>query len=418
MSLRNWLAVILISVAPATVLTTESAAQSQPAPQNNAAQPTPAPSGPTAGESKDFANIKVLKDIPEDQLIPSMQFINAALGVECNFCHVTDRGHEGFALDEKRPKATAREMMTMTHDINANNFKGQQRVTCATCHAGHSNPTPSAPVLTEVSWQERVDARARTQGNGPGAQPQKSAAAGGNGAPQPEGRPSPEAMQAAADEILTKYTQAIGGEDAINKLTSRSEKGTIATPHGDSMSYELQQKAPDKVVMLRTIPGGTQARIVYNGTDAVFVTKQGKNPIHGFDLNALKLDANFFRNLKLKQQYASVRALQFAPKIDDHETKAIRGALSNQMGQETLYFDAQSGLLLRRLTVLRTALGGVAQQYDYSDYHEINGVKVPFTAKISTAENIQTRKIAEEKFNVAIADSEFEPSSASAPGSN
>src|SRR5689334_18315666 len=165
--MRKW--AILSTVAFAVVLSSDYPALSQNTNQGStttqATQPQVA--GPTAGESKNFSNIRVLKDVPENQLIPSMQFINAALGVECSFCHVTDKGHEGFASDEKRSKATAREMMTMTSNINASNFKGQQRVTCATCHAGHANPNAVPPVLTEAAWRERADARARTQAGAP-----------------------------------------------------------------------------------------------------------------------------------------------------------------------------------------------------------------------------------------------------------
>lgn len=153
-------------------------------------------------------------------------------------------------------------------------------------------------------------------------------------------------------------------------------------------------------------------QVVYNGSEAVLISGAHRNPIQGFDLNSLKLDANFFRNLKLKQQYARLQALPFSAKIGDQEARVVRGILPDQMGQETLYFDAQSGLLLRRLTVLRTPLGGVPQQYDYSDYREVNGVKVPFTVTISSADNIQTRKAGDQKFNVAISDSAFEPPSA------
>lgn len=416
---HKWLALILLCVGSGAVLIGEYPALSQNVNQAGTAQAAqPQVSHPTAGESKNFTNIQVLKDIPEDQLLPSMQFITAALGVECSFCHVTDKGHEGFALDEKRPKATARQMMTMVSNINTNNFKGQQRVTCATCHAGHANPNPVAPVLNQTSWQERVDAHARTETRRPAQTSQSETANGSAAQKSHEERPSPEAMQAAADEIVSRYTQAIGGEAEIDRLNSRSEKGVITTPHGDSVPYELQQKAPDKIAMLRTLPGGTQLHIVYNGTNAVVMNGAHSNPIHGFDLNALKLDANFFRNLKLKQQYARMQALPFTTKIGDQETRVVRGILPDQMGQETLYFDTHSGLLVRRLTVLRTALGGIPQQYDYSDYREINGVKVPFTVTISTAENIQTRKVGDQKFNVAISDSVFEPSSPTSPGGN
>src|SRR5512139_1862228 len=38
--------------------------------------------------SEQFKNIQVLKDVPADQLIPTMQFMAASLGVGCDLCHV------------------------------------------------------------------------------------------------------------------------------------------------------------------------------------------------------------------------------------------------------------------------------------------------------------------------------------------
>ncbi len=87
--------------------------------------------------------------------------------------------------------------------------------------------------------------------------------------------------------------------------------------------------------------------------------------------------------------------------------KIVRGILPDDQGQETLYFDSQSGLLVRRMTILRTALGGIPQQYDYSDYRDVNGVKIPFVTKVSTPENIQTRTITEAQFNVPLNNNEF-----------
>ena len=63
-----------------------------------------------------FKNIQVLKGIPADQLIPTMQFVAASLNVECTFCHVEHQ----FDKDDKKPKQIARKMMQMEMAINSN----------------------------------------------------------------------------------------------------------------------------------------------------------------------------------------------------------------------------------------------------------------------------------------------------------
>src|SRR5215469_5855148 len=100
-------------------------AQSAASPHSGAA-PSTTEAPKTAGER--FKNIQVLKDIPADQIFPTMQFIAASLGVECDFCHVKG----AFEKDDKEQKQTARKMITMMFAINKDHFGGERKVTCNT----------------------------------------------------------------------------------------------------------------------------------------------------------------------------------------------------------------------------------------------------------------------------------------------
>ncbi len=100
--------------------------------------------GPKKAEEQ-FKNIQVLKGIPADQLFPTMQFIAASLGVQCDFCHVQG----AFEKDDKKTKLKARQMMQMMFAINANNFDGHRAVTCNSCHNGTTKPQAIPAVMTE-----------------------------------------------------------------------------------------------------------------------------------------------------------------------------------------------------------------------------------------------------------------------------
>lgn len=97
------------------------------------------PEKPPTSKEK-FKNIKVLKDLPADQLIPVMRKWNAALGVKCDFCHIIDEKHQGFEKDDKPAKLAARKMVQMTIDINKRHKAVNKKVTCNTCHKGHHEP--------------------------------------------------------------------------------------------------------------------------------------------------------------------------------------------------------------------------------------------------------------------------------------
>src|SRR5271155_1995137 len=136
------------------------------------APPQAAAGGPKKAEEQ-LKNIQVLKGIPADQLIPSMQFITASLGVECQFCHV-----EGaFEKDDKKPKETARKMMEMMFAINKDNFDGHREVTCYSCHRGSTDPvgTPLVraeepkPAMGEAVKPEKTEGGNAKEGSGPTA---------------------------------------------------------------------------------------------------------------------------------------------------------------------------------------------------------------------------------------------------------
>ena len=95
----------------------------------------------TSGQSKKYKNIKVLKELPADQLIPVMHKINDALGVKCDFCHVVNADHTGFDLDTKPEKKKAREMMLMVKDITKHQKTLDNKASCFMCH--HGAPEPS-----------------------------------------------------------------------------------------------------------------------------------------------------------------------------------------------------------------------------------------------------------------------------------
>src|SRR6267142_7107300 len=104
----------------------------------------PQPIEKTAGQAR--KNIQLLKDLPDAQLIPVMNFIAASLGVKCNFCHVLNNGQLEPASDDKPEKKTAREMIAMTLSVNKTSFDGRTEVSCYTCHHGISHPLSVPPL--------------------------------------------------------------------------------------------------------------------------------------------------------------------------------------------------------------------------------------------------------------------------------
>jgi hypothetical protein len=72
-----------------------------------------------------------------------------------------------------------------------------------------------------------------------------------------------------------------------------------------------------------------------------------------------------------------------------------------------LYFDKQSGLLLRELRYTRSPIGRVPTQIDYSDYRDVGGIKMPFRFTFAWLDGRDSIEVKELQVNVPIADAKF-----------
>jgi zinc protease len=191
-------------------------------------------------------------------------------------------------------------------------------------------------------------------------------------------------------------------------------KGTYTGANGEALSYEISMVAPDKFDIMVTTQQGTIER----GFDGKVGWEKGARGVSELDpavLDELKAVFTFYRNLKLKEQFTQLR-LGRRDKIDDHEVIPIGGRTADNR-REQLFFDAQTGLLLRRIRLMPTMIGIIPEQMDFDDYRDVEGVKFPFTVKVAAVEvgnPIATRSYTEIKLNVAIDDSKFQMPAATA----
>ncbi len=350
--------------------------------QSSAPNAPAAPAGPKLAE-EEFKNIQALKGIPADQVIPSMQFIAASLGVECEFCHVAHANEK----DDKKPKVTARKMINMMMAINKDNFEGHREVTCYSCHRGSKDPE-ATPIITDEEAK-------------PAAEEEKKAG-------------EAKATLPSAEQLLDKYLAAIGGADALQKITSRVQKGTITAFGGQHFPVDVYSKAPNKRLSVMHLQGGDS----FTGFDG----KQGWLSVPGrvhtmsaTENAAARIDADLYLPAHLKTLYEKFR-VDIGEKIDGHDTYLVAGRTEGQPPLR-LYLDKESGLLLRLVRYAETPLGRNPTQIDYADYRNANGVKAPFRWILARPGNRFTIQVEQLQQNVPVDDSKFAipPSAAQKP---
>lgn len=336
--------------------------------------PPPAPASPDPNKAEGrFKNIQVLKGYPADDVVPAMQFVSAALGVDCEYCHV-DHAPE---KDDKKEKQTARKMMTMTFAINRDNFDGHREVTCVSCHRGASRPL-TVPVV-----------------------------AAGEPAPEPS---VPKAGELpAASAVLDKYVQAVGGASALAKIQSRVQKGKLSGFGPEPVPVDVSAKAPDRRI---TIVHGQKGdnMTALNGQRG-WLGNPGRPPrdMTAAESDAARLDAALLFPSDLRRLFAEFKVAP-AERIDGTDVVKLIARNEGKPPAE-LWFDAQSGILVRLKRYTETPLGRNPTQIDFADYRDADGVKIPFRWTVARPSGRFTIQLDESQQNVPVEDATFEKAS-------
>jgi hypothetical protein len=184
-------------------------------------------------------------------------------------------------------------------------------------------------------------------------------------------------------------------------------KGEWLTSNGLTWGYEVYQSGPDKIYVVLTTPKQGVFERGFNGSAGWEKSDRGLRALEGQELTVMRRYPDLFKDIKLKEQFSR---LMFGgkDKINDREVYVLRGVTTDNR-RERLYFDAETGLLVRRVTSTPTMIGIIPEQIDFQDYKSVDGLMVPFTIRISSVDpNISsTRKFTEVKLNVPVDETKF-----------
>ena len=304
-----------------------------------------------------FKNVQVLRGIPVDDFLGTMGIMAAALQFDCSDCHVgagTDK--VDWAADTPR-KRMARSMVNMVATINKTNFGGRQMVTCWSCHRNRDKPVVT-PNLDYVYGMPNLEPDDLVLASVPGLKK--------------------------ADEILDRYLQAIGGTQRLAGITSITATGTSVGfgGFGGGGAVQFYAKAPDQrttIIEFKDAPGRDASTRAFDGKTGWIktpLTVLGEYQLSGNELDGAKLDAQLTFPGQIKQVLTNLRTLQPAT-IDDKECDTVQGTGPGRVFI-TLYFDKQTGYLVRSVRYAASPIGRMPTQVDYADYRDVNGVKIPF----------------------------------------
>jgi photosynthetic reaction center cytochrome c subunit len=334
-----------------------------------------------------FKNIQVLRGIPVNEFMGTMGFFAASLGMNCTDCHVNESAGDWNRYADDTPlKQTARRMVLMENLINRSDFGATRMVTCYTCHRGVQHPEVT-PSLAEQYGAPPPDDPDRV-----------------------EVLPNSPDSSAAAAQILDKFIQAVGGAQQLAKLNSFTAKGTYAGFDTDfrKVPSEISAKAPNQLTTTNHLSGGDNTT-TFDGREGWVAAADKPVPmimLTGGELDGIRMDAELFFPAMIKQNLSKWHA-DFPPAtIGDRATVVVEGTAPGGTHVK-LFFDKQSGLLLRQTRFIETVVGVIPLHVDYSDYRAVSGVKMPHKWQVTWVDGQSTTELSDVQPNAAVAAAKF-----------
>lgn len=193
------------------------------------------------------------------------------------------------------------------------------------------------------------------------------AAARAQGAPLPTGR-----------AVIDKFISAIGGRDAVMRQTGRHAKGHFEIPaQGVAGDLEVYAAPPNKLSVTVVITGLGEIRTGFDGTVGWSLNPaMGPMVLDGLQLEQMRQQADFYTALYPPEMIAELETAG-EETFEEHPSYKVR--VKTTWGEEFFeFFDQSSGLQLGSRRTVASPMGDIEATTVFSDWREVEGVKVPF----------------------------------------
>lgn len=223
----------------------------------------------------------------------------------------------------------------------------------------------------------------------------------------PASAPALTAEQLRLKSILDNYVQALGGRDTLARLNTRVMKGRLELSGASSQArFEKYAKAPNMSLLVMKGDSIGVRKFGWDGQTAWALSDRKGTPNPSpKELAALADEGDLYREIRLNELYPQMR-LAGRGNVGGREVYILE-ATSRFGVAEKLYFDADNGLLIRRDTWRSNASGMVQAEIYFTDWRDVDGVKLPFRITERLADATYTFTLEDVRHNTQLDDEVF-----------
>jgi len=218
---------------------------------------------------------------------------------------------------------------------------------------------------------------------------------------------TPELTLPTVKALLARNDEAMGGEAVLRQTNTRRMKGLYQTEDGSSFfSIEIFQKTPNKSLYKITLPNGVVVRDVCNG-EAAWVEDAGGG-YHQYVGAALasRIRAAEFADRGKTFLMAATGKVTGQERIGRHNAYVVEYTPEKGVTSR-LYFDLDSGYILRTEDIYTSKDGPYSLKLDMDDFRDVAGQKVPYRMRREQKGMVLNIRLTQVSVNEAIDDSIF-----------
>ncbi len=204
----------------------------------------------------------------------------------------------------------------------------------------------------------------------------------------------------AASDIVAKHIAAVGGKDAIMKITSMQQKGTMEIP---TMGLTAQSEiivAQNKMAIKQSIPGLGELTQGYDGTTGWSSNPmQGPRLISGKELEQTKEQADLQANMLYTPDRFTAMETMAVADFNGEKAYKVRFVRKGSGRESFEYFSTATGLQIGSETTQESEMGKMQITTLSGAYKQFGAIMVPTRSEAQAGPNKMVMTVSDVVFN-------------------